>query len=218
MGNRFELLVFDWDGTLHDSIGAIVSALQAACSDLGVPVPDDAHARHAIGLGLVDALRHSAPDLEESRYPEMAERYKYHYLSNDQSLSLFAGVPEMIESLHAQGFILAVATGKSRRGLDRVFSNSGIGHFFLASRCADECFSKPHPQMLLELMDEFAIGSESTLMIGDTTHDVQMAMNAGVESVAVTYGAHPFAQLQTLPSLARLQSVVELSSWLRHNA
>ena len=218
MAKRFELLIFDWDGTLHDSIGAIVSALQSACHDLGVSIPADAHARHAIGLGLVDALRHSAPDLEESRYPEMAERYRYHYLANDHSLSLFDGISAMIEGLHARGHLLAVATGKSRRGLDRVLEHSGIGKFFLSSRCADECFSKPHPQMILELMDELGVSPEKALMIGDTTHDIQMAINAGVERVAVTYGAHPIRQLETLRSLAHLHSVAELSCWLGENA
>ena len=218
MDKRFELLVFDWDGTLHDSISAIVSALQAACVDLDQPEPGDAHARYAIGLGLVDALRHSAPGLEEDRYPQMAERYKYHYLSNDHSLSLFDGAASMIEELHARGHVLAVATGKSRRGLDRVLAHSGIGHFFSATRCADECFSKPHPQMLHELMEELVIAPEKTLMIGDTTHDLQMAMNAGVDSLAVTYGAHPGGDLESLNPLQKLYSVAELSAWLKENA
>lgn len=218
MGKRFELLVFDWDGTLHDSVGAIVAALQAACSDLGVAIPESSHARQAIGLGLVDALRHSAPDLEEARYPEMAERYKYHYLSNDHTLCLFDGVSAMIEELHAQGYLLAVATGKSRRGLDRVLEHSGIGSFFSASRCADECFSKPHPQMLHELMEALIVDPGRTLMIGDTTHDIQMAINAGVDGVAVSYGAHPGAQLASLNPLALLHSASELSVWLRENA
>ena len=218
MSKRFELLVFDWDGTLHDSIATIVAALRAACRDLGVPEPTDAHARHAIGLGLIDALRHSAPDLDEARYPEMAERYKHHYLSNDHHLSLFAGIATMIEDLHERGYVLAVATGKARHGLKRVLGFSGIERFFSASRCGDECFSKPHPQMLEELMDELLIEPEKTLMIGDTTHDVQMAINAGVNSVAVTYGAHPAEQLAELNTLARLHSVAELSDWLRNNA
>lgn len=218
MSKRFELLVFDWDGTLHDSISAIVSALQAACRDLGVPEPASEHARQAIGLGLVDALRHSAPDLDESRYPEMAERYKHHYLSNDHALALFDGAAAMVEELHARGYVLAVATGKSRRGLDRVLAHSGIGRFFMASRCADECFSKPHPQMLHELMDQLFVEPERTLMIGDTTHDVQMAINAGVSSVAVTYGAHPPGQLASLNPLAQLDSVTDLMDWLRENA
>lgn len=218
MGKRFDLLVFDWDGTLHDSVGAIVSAMRAACRDLGLPEPSDLQARQVIGLGLADSLRRVVPDLDQRHYPEMAERYRLHYLASDGSLSLFDGVREMLESLSDQGFQLAVATGKSRRGLDRVFAASGIGDFFAASRCADECFSKPHPQMLHELMEEFLTSPERILMIGDTTHDLQMAINAGVDGLAVTYGAHSEAQLRALQSLAQLSSVAELSNWLLENA
>ena len=218
MGKRFDLLVFDWDGTLHDSIAAIVAALQAACLDLGVPVPEGSHARQAIGLGLVDALRHTAPGLNAARYPEMAERYKYHYLSNDHKLCLFDGVSTLLEKLRSQGFVLAIATGKSRRGLDRVLEQSGMGAFFSASRCADECFSKPHPQMLQELTEKLIIEPEKTLMIGDTTHDIQMAINAGVDGLALSYGAHRAEQLSALNPLAVLDSVAELSAWLDENA
>lgn len=218
METRFELLVFDWDGTLHDSVGAIVTALQAACYDLGVPIPEDSHARQAIGLGLVDALRHSAPELDESRYPEMAERYKFHYLSSDQNLCLFKGISPMIKELHSRGHTLAIATGKSRHGLDRVLELSGIKSFFSASRCADECFSKPHPQMLHELMETLVVARENTLMIGDTTHDLQMAINAEVAGLAVSYGAHSSEQLATLNPQAICNSVAQLSEWLRANA
>ena len=154
MAKRFELLVFDWDGTILDSTRAIVTSMQAACRDLGLPPPSDERARQVIGLGLGEALQVAAPDLDEASYPQMAERYRHHYLSSDQDLSLFAGIPELLAELQAAGFCLAVATGKSRRGLDRALTHSGLGEFFTASRCADECFSKPHPQMLFELMDE----------------------------------------------------------------
>lgn len=214
MGKRFELLVFDWDGTLHDSVAAIVTSLQQACLDLGQHMPSDLHARQVIGLGLVDALRHVAPGLDEARYPELADRYRFHYLASDLELKLFDGIRDLIEALHAQGCLLAVATGKSRRGLDRVLEHSGIGSFFGASRCADECFSKPHPQMLLELMDEFAIAPENVLMIGDTTHDMQMAINAGVNGMAVTYGAHSSSQLAALNPLWQVDSVADLSALL----
>lgn len=214
MGKRFELLVFDWDGTLHDSVAAIVTSLQQACLDLGQPMPSDLHARQVIGLGLVDALRHVAPGLDEARYPELADRYRFHYLASDLELKLFDGVRNLIEALHARGYLLAVATGKSRRGLNRVLEHSGIGPFFGASRCADECFSKPHPQMLLELMDEFAIDPENVLMIGDTTHDMQMAINAGVNGMAVTYGAHSSTQLAALNPLWQVDNVADLSALL----
>ncbi|MBS1228814.1 MAG: HAD-superfamily hydrolase, subfamily variant 1 [Proteobacteria bacterium] len=218
MAKKFDLLVFDWDGTLLDSTGAIVEALQAACRDLGQPEPSDEHARYVIGLGLADALRHSVPGLSEERLPQMVERYKYHYLSRDHELRLFDGVRELIAQLHEFGFLLAVATGKSRRGLDRSLSCSGLDVYFSTSRCADECFSKPHPQMLDELMVEFAVPPERTLMIGDTTHDLQMAINAGVAGLAVDYGAHSPEALDALNPLARLHTIAELARWLGTNA
>ncbi|MDS4012861.1 MAG: HAD-IA family hydrolase [Candidatus Accumulibacter sp.] len=218
MGARFDLLVFDWDGTLLDSAGAIVRAIQSASRDLGLPVPSEERARHVIGLGLRDALQHVLPDLPPARYPQLVERYRQHYLARDHELRLFDGVPELIGALAEAGFLLAVATGKSRLGLQRAFEHSGIGQCFHASRCADECFSKPHPQMLCELMDELAVGAERTLMIGDTTHDLQMARNAGVAALAVSYGAHPAAALDALAPLARLQAIEELAKWLSDNA
>lgn len=218
MAKNFDLLVFDWDGTLLDSTGAIVDAVQAACRDLGQPEPSDEHARQVIGLGLAEALRHSVPDLRDDLFPQMVERYKYHYLSLDRELRLFDGVGELIAQLHASGFLLAVATGKSRRGLDRSLAQSGLSAYFSASRCADECFSKPHPQMLDELMAEFAVPPERTLMVGDTTHDLQMATNAGVAGLAVDYGAHSATALDALNPLARLRSTAELARWLGANA
>lgn len=218
MAKRFDLLVFDWDGTLLDSAGAIVAAIQAACRDLELPEPSDERARHVIGLGLGEALRHAVPELPEQRYPQMVDRYRHHYLSRDHELRLFDGAAELVAELAGAGFSLAVATGKSRVGLDRALKASGLGAYFQASRCADECFSKPHPQMLEELMQEFAVAPERALMIGDTTHDLQMALNAGVASLGVAYGAHPAAALDALAPLARLQKVEELAAWLRTHA
>lgn len=218
MARRFELLVFDWDGTLFDSTRAIVCSLQAACRDLNLPEPSDERASHVIGLGLADALRYVVPELSEDRLPGLVERYRHHYLSVDQNISLFQGAAEMIDGLHAAGFLLAVATGKSRRGLDRAFASSGLGRYFAASRCADECFSKPHPQMLEELMEEFGVPRERTLMIGDTTHDMQMAVNAGVAGLAVAYGAHPADELLGLNPVACVPGIEELGRWLGENA
>ena len=218
MAKRFDLLAFDWDGTLLDSAGAIVAAIQAACRDLELPEPSDERARHVIGLGLGEALRHAVPELPEQRYPQMVDRYRHHYLSRDHELRLFDGAAELVAELAGAGFALAVATGKSRVGLDRALKASGLGAYFQASRCADECFSKPHPQMLEELMQEFSVAPERTLMIGDTTHDLQMALNAGVASLGVAYGAHPAAALDALAPLARLQKVEELAAWLRTHA
>ena len=215
MARTFDLLVFDWDGTLLDSTAAIVNSLKAACRDLNLPEPSTGDARHVIGLGLGEALDLAVPSLAKEQIPWMIERYRYHYLSCDHDLVLFDGVLELIAELKASGYLLAVATGKSRLGLGRSLLHCGLGDYFSATRCADECFSKPHPQMLEELMDEFEVPPDRTLMIGDTTHDLQMAINAGVASLAVAYGAHSAAELDALNPLARLSSVGELSEWLR---
>ncbi|MFN4326229.1 MAG: HAD family hydrolase [Azonexus sp.] len=212
---KYELLVFDWDGTLLDSAGAIVRAIQAACRDLDLPPPSDRRARHVIGLGLVDAMRHAVPDLSPARYQEMVDRYRFHYLAGDHALSLFEGVPEMLARLKQAGHVLTVATGKSRAGLERALDHSGLRPYFQASRCADECHSKPHPQMLEELMAEFGIGNSATLMIGDTSHDLLMASNAGVDGLAVTYGAHPHDHLLEHQPVACLHSVADLDRWLK---
>lgn len=212
---KYELVVFDWDGTLLDSAGAIVCAIQSACVDLNLPIPDDARARHVIGLGLADALRHAVPELKPDSYQAMIDRYRHHYLGGDQALKLFDGVPEMLQRLSEAGHLLAVATGKSRLGLERALDHSGLRPFFQASRCADECHSKPHPQMLQELMAEFGVAVESTVMIGDTSHDLLMAINAGVDSLAVTYGAHPHEHLLEHKPLVCLNSIQELDRWLR---
>ena len=218
MAKRFDLIVFDWDGTLLDSAAAIVHAIQAASADLGLPVPADARARHVIGLGLVDALRHAVPELVEADYPKMVARYRYHYLAGDHQLNLFDGTQALIEALHGRGYLLAVATGKSRLGLDRALGFSGLGQFFHATRCADESFSKPHPAMLHELMGELGVAPDSCLMIGDTTHDLLMAKNAGVAGLAVSFGAHPVAQLEAEGPLACVHTPAELRSWLEANA
>jgi len=218
MAKRFDLLVFDWDGTLLDSIGAIVKAVKASCRDLGQPEPSDMQARQVIGLGLVDVLSHSVPGLSEDQFPRMVERYRFHYLSNDHELNLFEGAAELIAKLHSAGFMLAVATGKSRNGLNRALTYSGLGPYFSSTRCAGECFSKPHPQMLEELMEELSVKPERTLMIGDTTHDLQMALNAGTYGLAVDYGAHSASALDSLNPLARVHNISELAEWLDTHA
>lgn len=217
MPKTFELIVFDWDGTLMDSAAAIASAIRAAAMDLGLDPPSEARARHVIGLGLEDALAQAMPQLEPQRYGEISERYRYHYLAQDQGLSLFSGALELLEELSNAGHMLAIATGKSRLGLDRALEVSGVGSFFHGTRCADECFSKPHPQMLDELIAEFGTRPETTLMIGDTTHDLQMARNAGVAALAVSYGAHPRQVLEAESPLLCANSVIDLAAWLRTN-
>jgi phosphoglycolate phosphatase len=215
---RYELIVFDWDGTLMDSAAMIVDSVQSAARDLGLEPPPEERARHIIGLGLGDALRHALPDLPEDHYPELVERYRHHYLSRDHQLTLFAGAAALVRELAENGFRLGVATGKSRKGLDRALGHTGLGTFFHGTRCADECHSKPHPQMIEELMDELAVAPEQTLMIGDTTHDLLMARNAGVDAVAVSYGAHSVDVLATAVSLYCADSIADLTAWLKQNA
>jgi phosphoglycolate phosphatase len=217
MAKRFELIVFDWDGTLMDSAGAIVACIQAAAVDMGFPPPSEERARHVIGLGLHEALRYALPELDEGRHAAMADRYRHHYLSQDHELKLFDGAADMVRDLAADGYLLAVATGKSRKGLDRALEVSGLGDCFHATRCADECHSKPHPQMLEELMDELAVPPRLTLMIGDTTHDLEMADNAGVASLAVAYGAHEREILQKLSPLHCASSMSDLAVWLKQH-
>ena len=218
MPKQFDLIVFDWDGTLFDSTLLITQSLQAAAVAIGVPPPSDARASHVIGLGLIDALRYAMPDLEEARYRELAEHYRDHYLARDADLNLFGGVHELIDQLRDAGHMLAVATGKPRRGLLRAFAASGLGPKFHGSRCADECQSKPHPQMLEELFTEFGVNASSVLMIGDTTHDMLMASNAGCAGLGVTYGAHSHETLLTAAPLHCVDSIPELSTWLQKNA
>jgi len=215
---RYPLLVFDWDGTLIDSARTIVACIQAACRDLGLTVPDEARASHVIGLGLKDALSYAIPGLPEGDYGRVVESYRRHYRARDPEIPLFPGAQAMLAGLKARGHILAVATGKSRAGLARALDNTGLRPFFAASRCADECASKPAPDMLWELMDELGTDAVDTLMIGDTVHDLQMAVHAGVRAVAVSHGAHPRDDLVALAPLACLENIDELTLWLAQNA
>jgi len=218
MTRRFDLLVFDWDGTLMDSAGAIVESLQASCRDLGFAVPPAERARYIIGLGLHDALAHLLPGLDAARYPDLAERYRHHFLARDGGTTLFEGAAEVVAGLHASGYTLAIATGKSRRGLARSLAATGLEPFFHASRCADEGHAKPHPGMLQAILEETGVDGSRALMIGDTSHDMEMARAAGVAGVAVTYGAHPEQSLLACAPLACVRSVAELRDWLARHA
>lgn len=215
---RFDLLIFDWDGTLMDSAGVIVNCIQAACADLGWPVPSREAASHIIGLGLKEAVASLFPDRSEDEHPVLAERYRHHYLAQDHAIPLFGGARELIAELHGQGYLLAVATGKARRGLARAFEHTGLEPFFHASRTADETFSKPHPAMIEQLLDQLMVEPQRAIMIGDTSHDLQMARNAGVPSLAAAYGAHPVENLRVFEPLAVCERFEDLAAWLRRNA
>jgi phosphoglycolate phosphatase len=218
VAKKFDLLVFDWDGTLVDSAAHIVHALQSACRDLELPIPAESDARHVIGLGLQDAISYCLPGLPSSRYSDIAARYRVHWLAGEQNVRLFPMVAEGLGTLGNNGHLLAVATGKSRQGLDRALAALGLGQRFAATRCADEGLPKPHPDMLERLMQIVGVKPDRTLMIGDTTHDLRMAQSAGAAAVAVAYGAHPGEELVQHSPLACVASFPELLQWLQENA
>lgn len=215
---RFDLIAFDWDGTLYDSTRLIVRCIQAAVVDVGGAKPSESDAAWVIGLGLAEALAKAAPDVPREKYPELGARYRYHYLQHQDDVVLFDGVLPMLDALRARGHLLAVATGKSRRGLNEALATVALRDRFDASRTADETFGKPHPRMLLELMEELEVSPERTLMIGDTTHDLQLAINAGCASVGVSYGAHEPDGFEPLSPLHVAHSVSSLTEWLLGNA
>jgi phosphoglycolate phosphatase len=213
---KYSLLVFDWDGTLIDSAGTIVHCIQDAARDLGIEVPDRKRASHVIGLGLHDSLRFAVPSLPAERYVEFAAAYRKHFLASEHSMLLFPGIPELLEDLVGRKR-LAIATGKSRKGLDRALESDNLKRFFSGSRCADETHPKPHPAMLLELMEELGVEPAQTLMIGDTSHDLEMAKAAGVDALAVAYGAHPEEGLRACGPLGCFANVSSLREWLTKN-
>jgi phosphoglycolate phosphatase len=215
---NYDLVVFDWDGTLMDSTRTIARSLQQACADVGIAVPSERDALFVIGLNLQDSFNHVAPGLDRDGQAKLAERNRHHFLADEERIPLYDGVREMLTDLHAKGWRLAVATGKARRGLERALEASGLRPWFEATRCADEGFAKPHPDMLLMLLDITGVEPRRALMVGDTTHDLELAANAGIDAVAVSYGAHPEDLLRTRPAKGRCTSVAQLHDWLLCNA
>ena len=216
--HRFDLIVFDWDGTLFDSTALIARCIQSACADLGLPVPDAQQAAYVIGLGLHDALQHVVPGLARDRYPELGLRYRHHYFARQHELVLFPGTLDMLHALKARNHALGVATGKSRRGLDEALATVSLQGLFDATRTADETAGKPDPLMLQELMGELGAEPSRTLMIGDTTHDLQLAANAGTASVGVSFGAHAPEAFAKFDPLLVAHTTAELHDWLDANA
>ncbi len=211
---QYAAVVFDWDGTVMDSTPSIVRAIQSACADLSLPVPSDQQAAWVIGLSLESALLHCVPTLSSGQMPDFLARYRHHFLGLDPHIELFDGVPALLESLRARQVPLAVATGKSRVGLDRVLAGTKLGHHFHVTRCADEALSKPDPAMLHDILAVLGLAPEQVLMVGDTTHDIQMAASAGMDSMAVTYGAHDEQTLAQARPTVMVSSVAEMRGWL----
>jgi phosphoglycolate phosphatase len=225
MAKKYDLIVFDWDGTLFDSTAIITRCIQAAVVDVGGERPTDKQASHVIGLNLMEALAHAAPDVPKEKYPLLGERYRHHFFAEQEEISLFDGVIEMLQELKRQHYWVTIGTGKSRKGLDVTLEReidvdgkaTKLASLFDGTRTADQTMGKPNPQMLFELMREFGVDAARTLMVGDTTHDLQMALNAGVDAVGVNYGAHEADFLWTCKPKAIVSSVAELRSWLGNN-
>jgi phosphoglycolate phosphatase len=211
---RYSAVVFDWDGTVMDSTHSIVEAIQGACADLGLPVPPAQEAAWVIGLSLESALYRCVPTLTAEQMPDFIDSYRVRFLSRDPDIKLFDGITDLLAMLRSRQIALGVATGKSRVGLDRVLAAKQMQGHFHVTRCADESFSKPHPAMLLEIMDELSLQPDQVLMVGDTSHDIQMATAAGVDSMAVTYGAHDTATLLQAEPTVMVSSVGEMRSWM----
>ena len=212
----YQLLIFDWDGTLIDSTGRIISSFQGGARELGMRIPPDEDVRNIIGLGLKEAIEQVMPELSSAEVGALAQAYSRHYLEVDETpTALFHAVEEGLEQLRSSGFRLAVATGKSRRGLDRVMQETGLGHLFEITRCADEARSKPHPLMLEEILARTEVSVDAALMIGDTDYDLTMATNAGMDALAVTYGAHELSRLEQAQPTHKVDSFVEFLDWIQ---
>ena len=212
----FHLLIFDWDGTLMDSAARIVECLKSAARDCGESLRPDQQLRNVIGLGLEEAIRALYPTIDAKAVTTMAQAYRDHYLYKSEiQTPLFPGVAALLEELRQQDYWLAVATGKSRQGLDKAMEEHGVSHHFFVTRCASETLSKPHPQMLHEILDELGIDSRDALMIGDTEYDMQLANNAGTSALAVSYGVHAPDRLLKHEPLGCLDDIRDLPAWLK---
>ena len=214
MTKQFDLIVWDWDGTLANSTGMITDAIVSAAAQVGLPALDPLAASNIIGLGLKESIHALFGHISAEKAQALAKQYTANYYAGESGIPLFEGAADTIKTLHKRGFKLAVATGKGRRGLNLALEHCGLSPYFHATKTVDECFSKPHPQMLDELMDELIVRPERTLMIGDTSYDLQMASNAGVPAVAVTFGAQSRDKLNSYNSIAMFTQFSELRSWL----
>lgn len=214
--SRYELIVFDWDGTLMDSTSHIVTCMQQAITELALPPLDDSAINHIIGLGLHEAVQSLYPNIDNSTTTQLAAAYRRIWLENPRHTPLFENAKHLITSLNQQDYFLGVATGKSRQGLNKVLKSTELESLFHATRCADECHSKPNPQMIEELIDYLGVLPEKTLMIGDTEYDLQMAHNAGADSLAISHGAHSIEMLEACQPRAIVNDLYQVEQWLNN--
>lgn len=218
MAKQFDLIIWDWDGTVADSTGMITQSILKAAEKVGLPALTPAKASSIIGLGLNESIWTLYGDIPPQQAADLATEYRKQYFAGENDILLFEGIADTIKALSRRGFKQAVATGKGRRGLNQALKNTGLGPCFHGTRTVDECFSKPHPQMLDELMDDMVVMPERTVMIGDTSYDLQMAQNAGIQSIGVTYGAQKAAQWGELSPIKQFDQSVSLGQWLLANA
>lgn len=210
-----KLIVFDWDGTLMDSVAHIVRSLQTAISDLNLETKTNSELKNIIGLGLKEAFYALYPEASEKELIELTAQYREHFFNKQHAnCELFSGARELIMELDGKDYFLAIATGKGRNGLDKVLEETDMGRYFPITRCADESHSKPNPQMLLDIIDYYGVEASETIMVGDTEYDLQMANNADADSIAVSYGVHEKKRLLECKPLTCLDNVNDLHQWL----
>lgn len=214
--SQYQLIVFDWDGTLMDSTGHIVSCMRQAINKLELEPLEDTQISHIIGLGLTEAVQTLYPDGNTTLWSSLADCYRQTWLNSPEETPLFDNAIALLHQLAEQNIFLGVATGKSRRGLDKVLNATGLGDLFVATRSADECHSKPHPQMILELMDFVGLNGNDTIMIGDTEFDLLMAKNAGADSLGITHGAHDENKLIACEPKAIVHDLHQVQHWLNN--
>ncbi|MCW9013969.1 MAG: HAD-IA family hydrolase [Gammaproteobacteria bacterium] len=213
----YKLLIFDWDGTLMDSEARIVNCLRAASTEvIGEETRSNDELKDVIGLGLREALKKLHPSINSQTIEKMADAYRYQYLEiNDTPSELFPGVEELLEELENTGYWLAIATGKGRQGLDQALEYTGLGHRFHTTRCASETFSKPHPLMLEEILNQLGLEVADALMIGDTEYDMEMAKNIGMDRLGVSYGVHATERLEIHQPIGCIHNITELTDYLK---
>ena len=215
MISEYKLIVFDWDGTLMDSVDHITYCLRKAMHDMAMPDRTDEELQQVIGLGLEEAMIKLVPGRNDAFYEAIVQSYREHWLGSPPGLTRFyEGIPDLLQEIHDEGIPMAIATGKSRRGLDKQLVEENIGHLFAATRCADESVSKPAPDMLHEIMQELSVAASETLMIGDTEYDMQMAQAAGCDSVAVSYGVHDEMRLSNHQPVGLVNTPAQLAEWV----